>query len=450
MAAPNPLYLPELREMLAEHDSQQLSEFCGALHPARVAEFMEGLTAEEIWQVLQHAESGVGQMIFGYFELPKQIEIIERIPPQEMAGFIGEMPSDDRVDLLEEIDPAAVAQLMPLLPAEDRRDIQRLRSYEDETAGAIMTTDYAALSETMTVGDAVEALGSQAEDLETIYYVYVVDDENHLRGVLSARNLVSMMGEPKTLISDIMDRGVVSVDVTDDQEIVADKVARYDLLAIPVVDSEHHMLGIITHDDVIDVVREEAIEDAHRSAAVEPLEDSYLTTPIVTLAWKRGIWLIILFFGALTTAFAMQQYEQVLETWTWLMLFVPLIISSGGNSGSQSATLVITALTAGQVSHGDWWRVARREILQGFLLGGALGLCGFIAALYFVSPGDAMVLPVTLLLVVMSGTLVGAVLPLIFRRLGLDPALMSNPFVAGIIDVLGIVIYINVALWLLA
>ncbi|MEX0867024.1 MAG: magnesium transporter [Pirellulales bacterium] len=449
MTAPNPLYLPELREMLAEDDHAQLSEFCSALHPARIAEFMEGLAADEIWRVLQHAEPGVGQMIFGYFELPKQIEIMTYAPPEEMARFIGEMPSDDRVDLLDEVDPEIVAQLLPLLPAEERRDIQRLRSYPEQTAGAIMTTDYAGLSEKLTVGQAVAALGKQAEDLETIYYIYVVDDENHLRGVLSARNLMSMMGKPETLIGDIMDRGVVSVDVTDDQEVVADKVAHYDLLAIPVVDSEHHMLGIVTHDDVIDVVREEAMEDAHRSAAVAPLGESYLTTSILTLTWKRGIWLFILFFGALATTFAMERYIGVLEKWEWLVLFIPLIISSGGNSGSQSATLIITALTAGQVTLGDWWQVARREMLQGLLLGGLLGICGFFAAYYFVGWRNALVLPLAILLVVFSGTLIGAVLPLLFRRLGLDPALMSNPFVAGIMDVLGIVVYLNVALWLL-
>ena len=211
------------------------------------------------------------------------------------------------------------------------------------------------------------------------------------------------------------------------------------------------MLGIITHDDVIDVMREEATEDAHRIAAVDPLDDSYLKTHLVTLCWKRSIWLMTLFAFALFTAFALEWYDAQLEQWQWLVLFIPLIISSGGNSGSQSATLIITALSLNQITLKDWAIVVRREIILGLMLGGILAAFGFLAALPF-SPNvtSALVLPITVLLVVVAGTLTGSVLPLLFKKIGLDPAMMSNPFVAGIIDVVGIVIYMNVALMLLA
>ncbi len=233
----------------------------------------------------------------------------------------------------------------------------------------------------------------------------------------------------------------------EDQEEVARKVARFDFLAIPVVDDERRMLGIITHDDVIDVMREEATEDAHRIAAMEPLEKGYLQTHLMTLSWKRGLWLTILFFTGSLTALAMRHYHLLQERWVWLGWFVPLIISSGGNSGSQSATLVITAMATGDVTLKDWARVVCREIVVGLMLGAFLGLIGYVAA--FIILGSAYlaaILPVTLLLVITCGTLAGSLLPLIFRRLGLDPALMSNPFVAAIIDVVGILIYMNMAM----
>lgn len=447
----NTLYLPELREMLAENNEAELREFCIALHPARTAEFMEGLNADEIWRVLQYAEPAIRDEIFGFFPEEKQIEILETQDRGEVAGLLAEMSPDDRVDLLDETDETVVQELLPLMPADERRDILRLRSYPEDSAGAVMTTDFAKLGESLTVREALAELGRQAEQLETIYYLYVVDDIDHLRGVVSARQLVSAMTRPETRLVELMETDVAAVDVLDDQEVVASKVARYDLLAIPVVDDEHRMLGIVTHDDVIDVMREEAVEDAQRIAGVAPLEESYMRTSIFTLSWKRGMWLTILFFTALSTAFALQAYSHDIEAYAWLVLFIPLVISSGGNSGNQTATLVITALATGDVQLRDWFRVIRRELVMGILLGSFLALFGFVAAL--IVAGDMLsggVVAVTLILVVLAGTLAGSVLPLFFKRLGLDPALMSNPFVAGIVDILGIVIYMNVALLLLS
>jgi magnesium transporter len=259
------------------------------------------------------------------------------------------------------------------------------------------------------------------------------------------------MTHPETRLGEVMETDVAAANVMDDQEDVAQKVARFDLLAIPVVDDERRMLGIITHDDVIDVMREEATEDAHRIAAVNPLEESYMKTPVFTLSWKRGVWLTILFVFALLTAFALQHFEPDIQKYTWLVLFIPLVISSGGNSGNQSATLIITALATKDIDLRDWVRVVRRELATGLLLGVFLALIGFIAAMILTQEVvSSVVVAVTLVLVVICGTLFGSVLPLIFKRLGLDPALMSNPFVAGIIDILGILIYMNVALLLMS
>lgn len=448
----NTLYLPELREMLAANDAAGLEEFTSALHhPARTAEFMEGLTAEEAWGVLRHAELPLRAEIFGFFGDERQVELVEAVDRAEMAELIAHLPSDDRVDLLNEVDPGVVAELMPLIPVTERRDIQRLRSYPEGTAGAVMTTDFARLTEDLTVGKALQEVSRQAEELETIYYLYVVDEEDHLRGLVSARQLVSAMGRPNSLIGDLMERNLITANVSEDQEDVAQKVARYNLTAIPVVDAGHHMLGIVTHDDVLDVMVEEAAEDAYRSAAVAPLDKSYLDTRLFSLTWKRGVWLAILFVGAFFTAFTLLGYKSFLENIPWLMIFIPLVISTGGNSGNQSATLIITGLSTGEVTLRDWWRVIRRELVVGLVLGGFLGAGGYLLAL-LMAPNwfAALVIPLALLLIVTWGTLSGSLLPLLFQRLGLDPAYMSNPFVATLTDTVGIVIYMTVALLVLS
>jgi len=443
----NTLYLPEIREMLEEEDELGLREFCTALHPGRTADYMAGLDPGERWRVLRHADPFLRAQIFIYFDHDSQVGLIESQDRQEVADLIANLPPDDRVDLLEDVDPAVIEELMPLLPQEERWDILRLQAYPEDTAGAIMTSDVAKLPETLTVREALNELGRQSQDLETIYYLYVVDEHDHLRGVVSARQLVSRLGKPDTRLVELMEDDVVAAHVADDQEDVARKVARYNLLAIPVVDDEYRMLGIVTHDDVIDVMREEATEDAHRIAAVAPLEDTYLKTHLVTLSWKRGMWLAILFFTGCLTAFAMRHYSSIQQQWVWLAWFVPLIISSGGNSGSQAATLVITALATGDVTLADWYQVVRRELLVGVMLGGFLGAIGFVGGLIVLhSFHDAIILPCTLLLVVTCGTMTGSLLPLVLRRLGLDPTLMSNPFVAAVMDILGIVIYMRIAM----
>ncbi len=448
----NTLLLPELREMLATDDQAALREFASALHPARAAEFMEGLSASEAWAVLQASDLAKQVEIFDFFDEPLQVEIVELVEPKQIAALVADLPADDRVDLLKEIDRSVAETLLPLLPLAERRETLRLRQFPEGTAGSVMTTEVARLSERLTVREAMESVGRQAEDLETIYYNYIVDENNHLQGLISARQLVTHYGKPETPIADLMQRDVVTVHASDDQETVAAKVADFDFIAIPVVDDQQHLLGIITHDDVIDVFREEATEDAHMAGAVDPLDQGYLETHWFTLVWKRGLWLSILFVAAMLTAVALNNYESDFQKVPWLVLFIPLVISSGGNSGSQSATLVITAMTLGDVALADWWRVVKRELLMGLCLGGGLATAGYFCAFWMLddaTPIEALVLPITLVMVVICGTLCGGILPMLFRRLGLDPALMSSPFVAGIIDIAGIVIYMNVAVAML-
>jgi magnesium transporter len=451
----NTLYLPELREMLAENDTAGLKEFCTALHPARTAEFMERLTAQEAWAVLQHAELPLRVETFGFFDHQKQIDILETLDRAAVAQFVGSLPPDDRVDLLHDVRPEVVEELMPLIPTDERRDIQRLSAYPEDTAGAVMTTQFARLSEDLPVGQALKEIGQQAEELETIYYLYVVDEEDHLRGLVSARQLLSAIGRPDTPIGDLMERDLVTVNVADDQEEVADKVAHYNLLAIPVVDDEHHMLGIITHDDVIDVVVDEATEDAYRMAGVVPMVENYLDAKFVTIWRKRAVWLSCLFIAELFTFTALARFQRAIAAVVALSFFVPLCISTGGNSGSQAATLITRALAVGQVSIRDWWRVLRHELAMGLALGLTLGAVGFVRAAVFPPPENllgeanrwqlALVISQAVAAICLWGTLIGSMLPLLLKRLGVDPGFASSPFVATFVDVTGIVIYFSIA-----
>ncbi len=444
----NTLLLPELREMLADENQAELVEFCNALNPGRTAEFMEGLRDSELWRVLQYADPARRAEIFGYLEDERQVELLDQQDPTQVAELLEEIADDDRVDLVQDLETDRVDAILALLPVADRRNIQRLRSYPEETAGGLMTTQVAMLAERLSVSEALDELSRLSDELETIYYLYVVDDDNLLRGIVSTRQLVSSLRNPSQTLGEMMETDVVVALVSEDQESVAEKVERFNLLAIPVVDSGRQMLGIITHDDVIDVVREELTEDAQRIAAVEPLEDDYLRIALTTLSWKRGLWLTILFIAALLTAFALLHYHDVLEQerYRWLVWFIPLIISAGGNSGSQSATLVITAMTGGEVHFNDYPTVIRREVIVSLMLGVFLSMIGFVVAA-FIAPSvvAATVIPLTLISVIVVGCFFGASLPLLFKRIGLDPAMMSNPFVAGLVDILGIVIYVNIA-----
>ena len=454
----NTLFLPELREMLAENNTFELQEFCTALHPARTAEFMEGLDGSDSWRVLQHADLKLREEIFGYFPAEKQLEIIESQDRAEVAELLADLPADDRVDLLHDVKPEVVEELLPLLPAHERREILRLREYPEDSAGGMMTTEVAMIDENLTVRQAIDELTRAAEHLETIYYIYAVDHDGRLDGVVTARQLLTGLKKPDMKVADLMESDLIFVMATDDRNEVTNQVAKYDLHAIPVVDDRRRLLGIITHDDVIDAVRQEATEEAQRSAAVAPLEDGYMQTSLITLWWKRGVWLTVLFVTAMFTATALHHYEDQLSKWKWLVIFIPLIMGSGGNTGNQSATLIITAMTTGNVRLRDWQLILWRELRVGLMLGGLLAGLGFVLSWIQTRHEPAaqahplwpLVVPTTLVLVVTCGAISGSLLPLIFKRFGLDPALMSNPFVAAISDILAIVIYMTVALSLLS
>ena len=445
MPAANPILIPELRVMLAEGDTAGLREVAEELHPATVAEFSEGLDDRELWQMLDAMAVERQAEVFPYYPMARQVELVKAGDRPHLGALLEWMAADNRDDLLRELDPEFVEDILPLVAKAERHDIRMLLSCPEGSAGSLMTTEYASLPADITAGEAITRLRSQAPDSESIYYIYVLDPERKLVGFVSLRDLI--LARPTALVADLMQRDVIAVRVDEPSEKVVDALARFDFIAIPVVDDQRRLVGIVTHDDVLDAVRQDATDDAQRIAAIAPLGESYLEAAIISMTWKRGVWLAILFATAALTAMVLAKSP---ITHAWLIAFIPLVIASGGNSGNQSATLVITALSTGDCTLSDWPRILRREFALGLLLGGLLAVPGYLLALvYAPSPMHALVIPITILCVVMLGTLVGSGLPLLFRSIGLDPALMSNPFVSAVVDIVGIVLYTGISVLLL-
>jgi magnesium transporter len=454
----DPIFSPEAHLLLEKDDKAGMAEFCETLHPATVAEALGGsFSVEDVWRFLRSTSIATQADIFVYFPLEEQVRLVEGGGQQQMAKLIEEMSHDDRADLLRRL-PARVSEsLLRLVDEADRRDIAMLAKYPENTAGALMTTDYAWLPANITVEEALDRLRLQAPDRETIYYVYVVDEQRHLLGMVSLRDLI--LASRRTALADLMETNLVTALVTDDREKVAQDITRYDLLALPVVDADKRLVGIITYDDVIDVVVSEATEDVHRMGAVGPLAENYLKAPFVVIWWKRAFWLAALFIAEMFTFNAMAYFDDAMKAVTVLALFVPLCLSTGGNSGSQAATLITRALALGHVTTKDWLRALSHEILMGMALGLTLGCIAALRA-YWMTPEHVLVNPndthtnLGLLTVVISlsvaaiclwGTLIGSMLPLVFKSIGVDPGIASSPFVATFVDVTGIVIYFSIA-----
>ncbi|HUQ70105.1 MAG TPA: magnesium transporter, partial [Planctomycetaceae bacterium] len=309
------LLQPDLRIMLQEDDELGLHEFCDALNPVVVAEVLDGLEVAEAWRVLNSSSIARQAEILEFVEPHQQIELVQSLDRKHLSQLVEAMSSDDRVDLLEHLDDEQVEQILPLIAQAERDEIRKLLSYPEDSCGSIMTTEYASLPENLIVRDALDKLRQQAPDRETIYYIFIVDEARHLQGVITLRQLI--LARPTTLLADIMRREVVTVHTGDERDEAARQLARFDLLALPVVDEENRLVGIITHDDVLDVVQEEAEEDAYRQSAMEPLENGYFSTPLFTIARKRGVWLFVLSLMSLVTAAVAKSFRGIAERHEW-------------------------------------------------------------------------------------------------------------------------------------
>jgi len=444
----NPLLLPELRELLAAGDHATISKLLKELHPASIADITEGLEVDETWKVLTSAPVERQAEAFRFFPPEKQQDLVGGMGRERLAQLLQAMSHDDRVDLLKRLDDEVVDDLIPLVAKADREDIRRLMSYAEHTAGSVMTTDYATLSANLSVTEAFNQLRLQAPSSETIYYVYVLDDERQLLGFVSLRSLV--LARPSAIVRDIMHTDVISVRVEQDREQVAQKMAKYDFLAIPVVDEYNHLMGIVTFDDVADVLQAETTEDFHLTAAVAPLAQGYAASNVWSLYSRRIGWLIILVFVNLVSSGVIAAYEETLQSAIALAFFLPLLIDSGGNTGAQAATLIVRAIATNDIHLRSWLKILKKELAVGLSLGLTMALASFTLALFRGGIEIGLIVGISMLCIVVFTNLVGILLPFILTRLRFDPAVASSPLITTVADATGLLLYFNIATWIIS
>jgi magnesium transporter len=443
--------LPEVRQLLAE-DPEQLSALLEEMHDEDIADLVGMLDESEAALVFKSLKAEEAAPILERLDEDQQESLVEQLGVESIANIISEMSADERTDLIEALPEQVGDTLLETLEKVDPEaaaEVEELAKWPEDSAGGLMTTDYVSVRPGLTVAGVIEEIRKVGEDAETIYYVYVVEGDNRLLGVVSLRDLLLASSSAK--VDDVMTENVFTVSPEMDQEEVARAMAKYDFSALPVLGADRKLLGVITVDDVIDVLTEEQTEDVQRLGGVEPIEDSYFKTGFWTFIRKRALWLAVLFVGEFFTGSALRHYDRELAAVAALSYYVPLLISSGGNSGSQSSTLIIRGLAVGDVRSSDWVRILIRELGQGLVLGLFLAIIGMMRV-WLWNDGFAFMITIgaSLVAIVLVGCTVGAMFPLLLRRIGLDPATSSAPFIASLVDLLGIVVYINIAKIMLA
>jgi magnesium transporter len=420
------------------------------MHPSDIAEALEesGAPPSRIIELLVAIGNHKAIEAFSQLSMETQEACLEAGNDKTMLRFVENMDSDDRVDLLKAVDDEVREDIMPLIAQAERNDIRRLWNYEEGKAGAVMTTEYAMLPRHLTVDVALEQLRLQAPNKETIYYIYITDSHRQLIGILSLRDLI--MSKRRTTLEAIMETQVISVPHEMEVEQVAAVISKYDLLAVPVVDGDNRLLGIITVDDVIDIIEAESTEDFQRISAVVPFEEEYFKRPLPRLFWSRFIWLAVLLFTSLLSTTIMELNAAVLSQVVALAFFIPMVIGTCGNAGTQSATMVVRSMALGEIRPGDFGKVFGRELIMGLALGLALGLMTYFRV--FLQDHNFMlgfIVSAALVATLLAANLTGALMPLVLKKIKLDPALTAGPFIATVIDAVGLTIYFKMATLLL-
>lgn len=445
----------ELEHVLTNGDPEEIRQFLDQQNISDVAELIyeePDHDASIIMYMSIHRASGV----FKILETPTQQDIIQKLPPGKTAELLNELPPDDRTALLEDLPSDVVRELIKLLNHDERKITLSLLGYPENSVGRLMTPDYVYVYEKNTVREVLEIIRRVGKNSETIDVIYVINEKGELLDDIRIREFI--LAQPDKKVSELMDDRVISLNAYADQEEANEAFKMNNRVALPVVSNSNKLLGIVTIDDILWVANEEFTEDIQKIGGTEALDQPYLEISLVSLFKKRVVWLIVLFIGELITISAMHQFEDEIAKVVILATFIPLIISSGGNSGSQAATLIIQAMALREISIADWWSIMRREILSGLLLGFTLCILGFsvISIWHMLSNtfGEyylsiAATIGISLTGVVLWGTLVGSMLPLILKKLGADPAASSTPFVATLVDVTGLIIYFSVALMIL-
>jgi magnesium transporter len=444
------LNLPYMMDPALVQEYAQQIDALRNQHPSDIAEALEesGVQPSQLVEILLQVGNHKAIDAFAQLSMDTQQACLEAGNARTMLRMVENMEPDDRVDLLKAVDDDVREAIMPLIAQAERNEIRKLLRYEEGTAGAVMTTEYAMLPQDITVAVALEKLRLQAPNKETIYYIYITDAERHLLGIISLRDLI--MSKPRAQLQSIMQTRVISVPHDQDIEQVAALISKYDLLAVPVVDAGNRLLGIITVDDVIDIIEAESTEDFQRISAVVPFEEEYFKRPLHRLFWSRFLWLAVLLFTSLLSTTVMELNSNVLQQMVALAFFIPLVTGTCGNAGTQSATMVVRALALGEIKPGDFFKVFRRELMMGLVLGATLGMMAYFRV--FIQDHNMLLgltVAAALLATLLTANLTGALMPLALRKIGLDPALTAGPFIATVIDAVGITIYFQIAMVLM-
>jgi len=446
----------QFEEVITQQNQLVIADFLNEQNISDVADLVNNNSGYEA-PIIANMSIHRASKLFKILDLSVQKLIIKELPSNKTAELLNELPADDRTDFLEELPNAAIRDLIKLLNPEERKITLAMLGYPEDSVGRLMTPDYVYVYAHNTVAEVYETIRKFGKHSETTDVIYVIDEFGELLDDIRIRDFI--LATPDRTVEELMDDRVVALNVNDDQEHANNVFKMNNRVALPVTDDNNKLLGIVTIDDMLWVANEEFSEDMQKMGGTEALSEPYLDTPLLSLFKKRIGWLVVLFLGELLTASVMQHFEHEIQKAVVLALFVPLIISSGGNSGSQASTLIIQAMAVGEITISHWWRVLRREILSGLMLGAVLGIIGFIRVIvwhsivpdiygeHFVRIGLAV--GFSLVGVVLWGTLSGSMLPLLLKRLGADPAVSSAPFVATLVDVTGLLIYFSAAYFFL-
>lgn len=440
-----------INTLIKQNAWDDLRKLLSEVHPADIAFLLDQLELEDAVLVFRLLPLETASEVLDETGSRVRQELVEKVDEERLADLLDELPMDDAAEFLEDLPDLKAARLLDLMEPEEAEDVRELLRYEDETAGRLMTRDVVALRRHWTIAETLNFLRN-LEDTDPLHYLYVIDRNNHLIGVVPLRELIK--AKPEQTVESIMRGDVATVSVHADQEALAEMVARYDYYAMPVVDDANHLVGIVTVDDVLDVLADEATEDIQRLGGSEPLDQPYFAVSVFHVVRKRIVWLLLLFVAATLTGTVIRQFEVELETVIALGIFIPLITGTGGNAGSQTVTTVIRALALGEVQRRDIFRVLWREITVALLLGTLLGLVGFLRAItwdtgYQTVYDVSIVVMLTLPLVVLWANVVATVVPIVAEKLRIDPTVVSAPMITTVVDATGLGIYFLLAKWIL-
>lgn len=438
-----------LKEMLDNRDFTRLTHILKTMRGADIADFIGELDHKAALLVFRLLPKDLAVDVFSHLSPQRQSEFSMLVDERELASIVEELYFDDRIDYIEEMPAYVVKKILKNSNETERRLINQFLNYPEDSAGSLMTIEFVDLKKHVKVRDSLQRIRKTAQQKETIYTCYVIDEERRLEGIVSLRDLV--LADPDQRIEDIMETQIIYVNTYDDQEYIADVFKRYGFLALPVVDQERRLVGIITVDDIVGVIELENTEDFHKMSAIQPFRQSYLETSVTELARKRILWLMVLMISATISGGIIKNYESALEKVVALTVFLPMLMDTGGNAGSQSSTLVIRSIALGELAFKDTFKVIWKEFRISFLVGIPLALVNFLRIYFFEGYSLALAITVstTLLVTIIFAKIVGGVLPMIAQKFNIDPAIMASPLITTIVDAISLIFYFRFATWIM-